>query len=296
MRTAEGRVVNLRVFELNPSVEYDDDQVCVVCMAALRSYAIVPCGHLIACGLCARQLESCPMCRRDRQGLLFVDPTEELKTLCKSCANVIHPAYFEGHREVCALHMRQLAAQLAAEAEAEVERAKSGDEGQKGAGIERTDLLVGGDNAVADIGAVEMNARASPADPNASRAEAPPSPALEPSEGAADRADTNNADNFSEPEANGSATAGAAATPQRAGQAASVGVTPSRSPAVAPHIAAGGLPPPLLAHACIECRRAPAEVAFIPCGHTIVCAACAPRVGTCPSCLVTVESVMQTFK
>ena len=37
--------------------------ICKLCMDCERSIAFSPCGHLIACKLCATSLDSCPVCR-----------------------------------------------------------------------------------------------------------------------------------------------------------------------------------------------------------------------------------------
>ena len=37
---------------------------CVICLTSLRNHICVPCGHLVACGGCARRLgRQCPVCR-----------------------------------------------------------------------------------------------------------------------------------------------------------------------------------------------------------------------------------------
>lgn len=54
-----------------PAPVDDDERLCVVCLAAPKSHAFVPCGHRCTCGSCARGLlkaagrgaASCPICR-----------------------------------------------------------------------------------------------------------------------------------------------------------------------------------------------------------------------------------------
>merc|ERR1712146_279038 len=53
-------------------------------------------------------------------GLLFVERTSKL-CVCKHCKHVIGPTFFDAHREVCALRMRQSGATAATRDEAESE-------------------------------------------------------------------------------------------------------------------------------------------------------------------------------
>ena len=39
------------------------ERECVVCRDAVKDTLLVPCGHLIACNACARNLRECPTCR-----------------------------------------------------------------------------------------------------------------------------------------------------------------------------------------------------------------------------------------
>jgi hypothetical protein len=89
-----------------PTEDLSPEEACVVCIERQKVYAFVPCGHLAVCKLCAPQLDLCPICRGVRQGLLFVEPTSKL-CVCKHCKHVIGPTFFDAHREVCALRMRQ---------------------------------------------------------------------------------------------------------------------------------------------------------------------------------------------
>lgn len=82
--------------------------LCIVCMEAKKEYAFVPCGHVVGCSDCVRVMDACPVCRTARRGLLKVDMDDTKACQCKHCGHVITPAYFDGHREVCALQQRQL--------------------------------------------------------------------------------------------------------------------------------------------------------------------------------------------
>jgi hypothetical protein len=81
------------------------DEACIICFERQKVYAFTPCGHLAVCRLCAPLLDACPVCRGRRDGLLFVEPTSKL-CVCKHCKHVIGPTFFDAHREVCALRMR----------------------------------------------------------------------------------------------------------------------------------------------------------------------------------------------
>jgi hypothetical protein len=95
-----------------PPPPFDDDLppelLCIVCMEGRKEYAFVPCGHVVGCSKCVKLMDSCPVCRTPRKGLLKLDVEDSKRCLCKHCGHVITPAYFEGHREVCSLQMRQL--------------------------------------------------------------------------------------------------------------------------------------------------------------------------------------------
>ncbi|GMI14569.1 hypothetical protein TrLO_g4418 [Triparma laevis f. longispina] len=43
-------------------------------------------------------------------------------------------------------------------------------------------------------------------------------------------------------------------------------------------------------NSCIVCFEGPRDTTLLPCGHTIVCSACAPKQKTCPNCRVDVKS------
>lgn len=64
----------------SPAPSFHDDgepaepgEECVICLVSARSFAMVPCGHLAACGPCAREVHSgrvaqCPVCRAHLTG------------------------------------------------------------------------------------------------------------------------------------------------------------------------------------------------------------------------------------
>ena len=80
---------------------------CIICMESAVCIAFVPCGHLCVCASCAMRCESCPCCRGPRDQLLYIDPKVANNCTCKHCKHTIAPSIFDGHREVCALRMRQ---------------------------------------------------------------------------------------------------------------------------------------------------------------------------------------------
>jgi hypothetical protein len=51
--------------ELGPSAAADDEELCVICLDAAKSHAIVPCGHQCVCEDCGKSLmgKPCPVCR-----------------------------------------------------------------------------------------------------------------------------------------------------------------------------------------------------------------------------------------
>jgi hypothetical protein len=79
---------------------------CIICLDKPKEYAFVPCGHLAVCGGCMPSLDKCPVCRGPREGMLRVEPTEKL-CVCKHCKQVIFPTFFDSHREVCRMRMRE---------------------------------------------------------------------------------------------------------------------------------------------------------------------------------------------
>ena len=62
--------------EAAPSNDHTRRECCVVCMARDKSHAIVPCGHLCACGPCAALLlaqgSTCPMCRTHIENVMEI--------------------------------------------------------------------------------------------------------------------------------------------------------------------------------------------------------------------------------
>lgn len=85
---------------------HDEDEICVVCLERLRCFAFLPCGHIATCGSCAKQLDTCPLCRQQRQGLCYVPADTLSQYQCKHCHQFIAPTLYDGHREVCGLRMR----------------------------------------------------------------------------------------------------------------------------------------------------------------------------------------------
>lgn len=49
-------------------------------------------------------------------------------------------------------------------------------------------------------------------------------------------------------------------------------------------------------HHCLECRNKPVAVAFVPCGHKLMCMDCGKKTSLCPSCLRPVTDVLVTFE
>ena len=45
---------------------------CAICWEEEMNTAVMPCGHLVACEGCARQVEQCPVCRRGVSGVLRI--------------------------------------------------------------------------------------------------------------------------------------------------------------------------------------------------------------------------------
>lgn len=82
-----------------------DDMFCVVCWEDRRQFAFLPCGHVAACAKCAPRLDACPVCRKQKTGLVRTD-ISDASCVCKRCGHVIAPALFDAHREVCALLRR----------------------------------------------------------------------------------------------------------------------------------------------------------------------------------------------
>ena len=85
---------------------------CVVCLEADACFSFVPCGHLSACASCALKLDRCPICRGRREQLLYVKSSAHKDYTCKHCRHVIHPTFFDSHREVCSLQMKSAPEQL----------------------------------------------------------------------------------------------------------------------------------------------------------------------------------------
>ena len=84
----------------------DDDSKCIICLDRPRTYALVPCGHVVGCYECVMKLPTCPVCRESRTGLLNVALESSKPKVCKHCRHRIGPTFFDGHAEVCAMRMR----------------------------------------------------------------------------------------------------------------------------------------------------------------------------------------------
>ncbi|CCW61170.1 unnamed protein product [Phytomonas sp. EM1] len=85
----------------------NEDELCVVCFQHRRCYIFLPCGHIACCGECVKRLDACPICRAARNGLCYVPANVISRYYCNSCGNFIAPTLFDGHREACALILRQ---------------------------------------------------------------------------------------------------------------------------------------------------------------------------------------------
>lgn len=161
------------------NIDDADEALCVVCWESPRVIAFVPCGHLVACAQCAAALKLCPICRQPRAALLRVDDSTVKRCVCKNCKQLIGPTFFDAHREICVMQMKQQAAtQYGAEAAAQRN---------------------------ASLAAEEMN------------------------------------------------------------------------------------------RICLNCHQCRKQKALLPCGHFILCAACADAAATCPLCLAPVRSTMAMF-
>lgn len=47
--------------------EHDGEEECIICMDGPPKMVFVPCGHLITCTKCSKQVKTCPTCRQDVQ-------------------------------------------------------------------------------------------------------------------------------------------------------------------------------------------------------------------------------------
>lgn len=50
----------------------DDSELCIICCDQPRGLVFIPCGHLVSCGRCCVQLNSCPTCRAKIEGLVTI--------------------------------------------------------------------------------------------------------------------------------------------------------------------------------------------------------------------------------
>ncbi|KAJ9471659.1 E3 ubiquitin-protein ligase SP1 [Diplonema papillatum] len=94
-----------------------EEEQCIICFEARRNIAFVPCGHWACCFACARKLRKCPICRKDISEHVGVDQDVQV-SLCPVCRVHIHPTFFDGHREVCRLQLKQQRDEQVAEQEA----------------------------------------------------------------------------------------------------------------------------------------------------------------------------------
>ncbi|SCU69313.1 Zinc finger, C3HC4 type (RING finger), putative [Trypanosoma equiperdum] len=90
------------------SRDYDTEEWCVVCFAARRSFAFLPCGHVSCCEKCVMALQFCPLCREPRAALCRVATGLLLQFKCRHCGEIIAPELHDGHREVCGFRMMLL--------------------------------------------------------------------------------------------------------------------------------------------------------------------------------------------
>lgn len=54
------------------SQQIDDSDLCIICCDQPRGLVFIPCGHLVSCGRCCVQLNSCPTCRSEIKGLVTI--------------------------------------------------------------------------------------------------------------------------------------------------------------------------------------------------------------------------------
>lgn len=84
---------------------------CIICMTQVKSYAFLPCGHVVGCITCVKTLDCCPVCRTRRTGLLHIDLKQDALCVCKHCGHTITPTYYDAHRETCRMQLRAAAEQ-----------------------------------------------------------------------------------------------------------------------------------------------------------------------------------------
>ncbi|KAF8281991.1 hypothetical protein TcG_08513 [Trypanosoma cruzi] len=63
--TSLHRGCDLPPTEYAPTTARHEGEECVVCMLHRRDTLFDPCRHLCVCWLCSRNMQSCPVCRRD---------------------------------------------------------------------------------------------------------------------------------------------------------------------------------------------------------------------------------------
>jgi uncharacterized CHY-type Zn-finger protein len=63
VRRSEVKILESLSESLGHVSEDETTDECVICMAQPKSRVFVPCGHFYTCYECARELETCPICR-----------------------------------------------------------------------------------------------------------------------------------------------------------------------------------------------------------------------------------------
>jgi len=55
---------------LDENSQLTEARLCKVCLDKAVPVVFTPCGHLVCCTECAEPLQTCPICRKDIQGML----------------------------------------------------------------------------------------------------------------------------------------------------------------------------------------------------------------------------------
>ena len=73
---------------------------------------------------------------------------------------------------------------------------------------------------------------------------------------------------------------------------------PSTQPTTPPDESSSEVTSPVQTNttSCVDCHNGPRDIALIPCGHTCLCAECAPSHTQCPICCEDVTSRVRTFR
>lgn len=234
----------------NATEGHDENEICVVCAERLRCLAFLPCGHIGTCGVCAKQLDNCPLCRQTKQGLCYVPADTLSRYECKHCHQFIAPTLYDGHREVCGLQMRM--AQRDQEALHQLVQQQQND----------TEANAGGPMKG------ETNHLSGPPVNASSSSALPQQPA-----------ETNAAGITPSATSDGPPVSPAATTPTT--------TSPSLNPKKGRH----------LLTLCVECGSEDLHLVIsLPCGHRVMCGACARKRTTCPVCLREVAHVVDTYE